>query len=425
MVTAMFVFGAAMVRTGMAEGIGGKLFRACARNERLLQAAILLVTTFFSMFINDTTVVLVFLPIIISLCKERNLSPSRYLLCVAYGSLLGGQWTLIGTRSNIVISDYLRQRRGTRIGFFDFTPVAAVVFAACAIYFLLWGRTRLPHNGEATSADEELGREYLTEVLVTPQSDTVGKTLDQLHWMQRADLTVMEVIRGDERMPARGWMKLQPGDVLIMQGPVPTIGELLKSPDFQLKEELKIDDQTLHSVDLVTVEALLGPNSNYIGNTLEQMDFSHEYGFTVMGISRHGRTIHERPMATPLEFGDSLLLLGHLSMVDRLKRNPNLILLGQRRFPAVGRRKAMITLSLLAGVVALAVTGRLNPAVSIPLAAMLAIAFGCVKVKDAYESVNWQAVVTVAGMIPFGLALEKTGAAVALAHRTVDALLWL
>jgi di/tricarboxylate transporter len=422
MVVSMFVFGAALVRTGAAEGIGGKLLRACAHNEMQLQAAVLVVTTVFSMFVNDTTVVLVFLPIITALCKERNLSPSRYLLCAAYGSLLGGQWTLIGTRSNVIISDFFRQHTGTGLGFFDFTPIAAVVFAASLAYFLLWGRRFLPRGAAAVSADEELGRQYLTEVLVSPKSATAGRTLDQLNLTRRADLSVVEIIRGNERMPARGWMKLQAGDVLILQGPVPTIGELLKSPDFQLKEELKLNDQTLHSVDLVTVEALLSPRSDYLGATLEQMDFSRDYGFTVMGISRHGETIHERPTATPLEFGDSLLLLGHLSMVDRLRRNPNLILLGQKPFPAVGKRKALVTILLLVGVVGLAVTGKLNPAISLPLAAMLAILTGCVKVRDAYDAVNWQAVVTVAGMIPFGLALEKTGAAGAIAHAAVTTL---
>src|SRR5205814_9224510 len=141
-----------------------------AGNEALLQAAILIVTTCFSMFINDTTVVLVFLPIIVSLCKERNLSPSRYLLCAAYGSLLGGQWTLIGTRSNIVISDFLRQRTGSGLGFFDLTTIAALVFGGCAIYFVLWGRRMLPHTTTEESAEKVLGREYLTEVLVTPQA---------------------------------------------------------------------------------------------------------------------------------------------------------------------------------------------------------------------------------------------------------------
>src|ERR1043166_995210 len=313
MVVAMFVFGAAIVRTGAAEFLGTSLFRACARHELLLQMAVLFVTTLVSMFINDTTVVLIFLPLIAGVCKERNLSPSRYLLLAAYGSLLGGQWTLIGTRSNIVVNDYLRQKTGEGFGFFGLTPIAAVVFAACALYFLLWGRKFLPKGETYQSEEDTLAREYLTEVLVTPQSATVGKTLDELHWTKRNDLSVIDVIRDKKRLRATDAIRLRAGDVLIMQGPIPTIGELLKSPDFKLKEEQKMDSQTLHSVDLVTVEAFLAPDSGYEGSTLEQMDFSREYGFTVMGISRHGKTIHERPTATPLEFGDSLLLLGHLS----------------------------------------------------------------------------------------------------------------
>ncbi len=422
MVAAMFVLGTAMVRTGAAERLGGKLFRACAHNELLLQVAVLTVTTLCSTVVNDTTVVLVFLPIVMALCKEQNLSPSRYLLCVAYGSLLGGQWTLIGTRSNIIISDYMRQRTDAGIGFFDFTLVAMVVFAAALVYFVLWGRRFLPKAGQVESAEETLAREYLTEVLVTPQSAIVGKSLDQLAWSRRSDLTVVALIRGQERIPAANWLKLLPGDVLIMQGPVPTIGDLLKSSDFQLKEEVKLDHQTLRSVDLVTVEALLAPHSDYLGNTLEQMDFSHEYGFTVMGISRHGRTIRERPMATPLQYGDSLLLLGHVARIERLERNLNLFLVGHRPFAGLGRKKAAMTLLLLLGVVVTAVTGILTPAISIPLAAMLALLLGCVKVKHAYTAVDWQAVVTVAGMIPFGLALEKTGAAAELAQATVRAL---
>jgi di/tricarboxylate transporter len=172
----------------------------------------------------------------------------------------------------------------------------------------------------------------------------------------------------------------------------------------------------------VTVEALLAPHSDYLGNTLEQMDFSREYGFTVMGISRHGRTIRERPMATPLQYGDSLLLLGHVARVERLDRNPNLFLVGHRPFPGLGTKKAAMILLLLLGVVVTAVTGVLPPAISMPLAAMLALLLRCIKVKDAYEVVDWQAVVTVAGMIPFGLALEKTGAAEALAQAIVGVL---
>jgi di/tricarboxylate transporter len=423
MVTAMFVFSASMVRTGAAEMIGGRLFRACAHHEILLQVAILSISAACAMFIHETTTVLVLMPIVLAVCKERHLSPSRYLLCAAYGAALGGQWTLIGTRSNIIVSDFLRQRTGQGIGFFDFTPVAAVVFVGCAIYFFLVGRRFLP-GAEAQSLEQELGKEYLTEVMVTPQSAIIGSRLDQLEWAKRQDITIVGVIREGERMPPNGWMKVHPGDALIMQGAVPTMSGLLKSPDFQLMEELKIGERTLRSLDLITVEALLSPNSRYTGRTLQNTNFGRDYGFSVLGISRHGQTIQERPSATRLEYGDSLLLLGHNSNLERLGRNPNLILLSQSPFPTMAKDKAVITMLLLLGIIVMAVTNILTPAISIPLAAMAALLLGCVKLSDTYKSVNWPAIATVGGMISLGLALEKTGAAGALAHAIVTGFQW-
>src|SRR5260370_18097320 len=117
--------------------IGGRLFRACAGDELLFQIAVLGLATVCSMFVNETTIVLVFMPVILGVCKERNLSPSRYLLCAAYGAALGGQWTLIGTRSNVIVSEFFPQQTGHPIGLFDFTPIAAPVFAPCPSYFSL------------------------------------------------------------------------------------------------------------------------------------------------------------------------------------------------------------------------------------------------------------------------------------------------
>ncbi|MBV8100677.1 MAG: SLC13 family permease [Verrucomicrobia bacterium] len=423
MVTAMFVFSAALVRTGAAEMIGGRLFRAASSNELLFQAAVFALATACSMFVNETTIVLVFMPVVLGVCKERNLSPSRYLLCAAYGAALGGQWTLIGTRSNIIISEFFRQRTGHPIGFFDFTPVAATVFVGCSIYFFLVARRFLPAP-DVQSLEQELGKEYLSEVMITPDSATVGLTLDQLEWAKRQDATIVGVIREGERMPPNGWMKLHAGDALIVQGAVPIIGSLLKSPDFTFVEEVKIGDKALRSLDLITVEALLSPNSRYTGRTMQETNFGRDYGFSVLGISRHGQTIQERPTATQLQYGDSLLLLGHNSNLERLERNPNLIVLSQRHFPNTGKKQAAITMLLLLGVILSAITGALTPALSIPIAAAAVLLFKCVKVTDTYKSVDWPAVATVGGMISFGFALEKTGAAAALAHAIVSNFQW-
>ena len=422
MVTSMFIFGAAMVRAGVAELMGLRFFKACAHNERLLQMAVLGVTTLTSMFINDTTVVVIFLPVLMAVCKEHNLSPSRYLLWAAYGSLLGGQWTLIGTRSNLVVSDFLRVETGRSFGFFDLTPIAVVIFLACALFLFLVGRKWLPSNPAPTEAEERLTREYLTEVMVTPASNIVGKTLKQITWARRNDVSLLEVIRGDERLPPSDWLRIQREDVLVVQGPVPIISQLVQSSDFALKQELHLDNRTLHSVDLAAVEALVGPRSDYVGRTLEEVDFRHDYGFTVLGMARHGEAVEGRPLATPVQFGDSLLLLGHMTGVPRLQRNQNLILLGQQTIHPVNRVKTLITLGLLLFIVTTAISGFVSPAISIPLVAMVAVLSKCIDLESAYDAVDWQAVFTTAGMIPFGLAMEKTGAVRDLSHWTVNSL---
>jgi di/tricarboxylate transporter len=415
MITAMFVVGGALVQTGAAEWGGARLFRATAAREWLLQLTVLTMTTLCSMFVNDTTTVLVFMPLILTICRERNLSPSRYLMFAAYGSLLGGQWTLIATRSNILISDFHRQYTGQGLGFFDFTPMAAGIFLVSALYLVTVGRRLLPASGQAEKADED--RAYLAEVVVTDISSSVGKKVEELAWSKRSDMSVVEVFRADQRIPR--WFRLEPGDVLIMEGPPQALRELFKTTDFQLKQEVKIAPKVLQSVDLVSVEALLAPNSRYQGRTLDQVDFNRFYRFTLMGISRDGETFRSRLSEIPLKYGDYLLLLGNVGDLPRLKSNANLILLGERSVPAIGRRKAVVTIMLLLGIILTAVTGVLAPPISIPLAAVLAILFGCINLQDAYSNIDWPTIITLGGMIPLGLALEKTGAAMALARLLV------
>jgi len=425
MVACMFVVGAAMVRTGAADLLGRRILNACASREIYLQVAVLCVTTLFSTVVNDTTTVLVWMPIVIAVCREHRLSPSRYLLLVAYGSLLGGQWTLIGTRSNVVISDYLRERSadGHGFGFFELTPVAVAVFAAALLYFLLVGRRFLPSARADTGlADEYQVKEYLTEVMITPSSATVGRTLDQVDILGRFNVTVLSIIRGNEKMPAEGWMHLEAGDVFVVQGEISKIAELLHSPDFTFKEELKVGERTLRSIDLTMVEALIAPNSSFERRTLEEIRFSHDYGLTVMGMSRLGHAIRGRPSAVPLQFGDSLLLVGHPQGIEKLRGNPDVIILENQPYPMVGRRLAIMTLGILALTVTSIAARFLDAAVAVAIAAALLVILKCVKLREAYESIEWSALVVVGGMIPFGIALEKTGSAQRLAEAVVGLL---
>ncbi len=151
MVASMFVLSAAMVRTGAAQLIGRRLLAAGSRSLLAHQLTVLAAVTVFSSVVNDTTTVLLWMPMVMAQCRARGQPPSRVLMLVAFASLLGGQWTLIGTRSNIVVSDYLRERTGEGLGFFSFTPIAVLVWVATLVWFVLAGR-RLLRGRQAIAA---------------------------------------------------------------------------------------------------------------------------------------------------------------------------------------------------------------------------------------------------------------------------------
>jgi di/tricarboxylate transporter len=415
MVAAMFVLSAAMVRTGAAELLGSRLLAAGAKTELGFQLTILGVITLFSAVLNDTTTVLVWMPLVMSVCRERGYPPARVLILLAYASLLGGQWTLIGTRSNVILSDYLQSRTGEGLDFFAFTPVAAAVWVACALWFLAFGRRLLPRGThQATLESRYEVAEFLTETMAQPGSELVGRTLAELD-LPGKNVTVLQVIRGKEFMPPSAWLRIQPNDVLVIQGRITAITDLLARPGLQVREELKVDDKTLRSADLRMVEAILPPDSELERRSLRDLDFHHVYGVSPLAISRAGRSLRERPLAEPLRAGDSLLLIGHEAEIQRLRRNRNLLLLESRPLPSVGRAPAFVVLALMAAMVVCCATGLLPPAVAIPAAAMAAVLTGCVGMRTAYESLDLQALVIVGAMIPFGDALVSTGTAQALA----------
>ncbi|RPJ44781.1 MAG: SLC13 family permease, partial [Candidatus Latescibacterota bacterium] len=423
MVASMFILSAAMVQTGGAQLIGGKVLALGGRSEMMLQVTVLLVVTAFSGFVNDTTTVIIWMPLVLEVCRQRGYSPSRVLMLLAYASLLGGQWTLIGTRSNLIISDYLRERTGEGLGFFLFTPTAAVIALVVTLFFVLVGRRLLPgRSAEPSLAERYEVTEYLTEVLATPGADMVGKTIDEIDFRGKHDVAVLEIVRGKEMIPASPWMKIFPNDVLIIQGRISEIAALLAQPGIAIREHLKVGDKTLKSVDLRMAEALIAPRSEYIGARLEDLDLDAQHGVSVLAVGRLGRPLEGSPTAQRLGFGDSLLLVGHDTDLERLRANPNLLLLESKPLPVKSRRKAFLTIGLLAFVAVSSAAKVLDPGFAIPLAAVIAILSGCIGMRLAYESLDLQALVVVGAMIPFGIALDQTGTARAVAENVAAAL---
>lgn len=417
MVASMFVLSAAMVRTGAAQLVGSRLLQVGSRTELSLQLTVLGVITLFSAVVNDTTTVLVWMPLAMAVCQQRGYAPGRVLILLAYASLLGGQWTLIGTRSNVILSDYLRARTGEGLGFFGFTPIAVAVWIACGLWFLLVGRRMLPaRQAEASLESRYEVTEFLTETMAQADSELIGKTLDELDLARKHEVTVLQVLRERVSLPPDGWLKIESGDVLVVQGRITRITELLTTAGLKVREEFRLDDKTLRSADLRMVEAILPPDSDFQGRSLRSLDFHREYGVSPLAIGRAGQSIVEAPLSEPLRVGDSLLLVGHEAELQRLRANPHLMLVESRDLPPVGRGKAIAVLALMSAMVLCCATGLLIPAVAIPVAALAAVLTGCVGMRGAYESMDLPALVIVGAMIPFGHALQTTGSAERLAE---------
>jgi di/tricarboxylate transporter len=416
MIAAMFVIAAAIVQTGAAEVLGMRLLRAAAGREWMLQLAVLLLATVTSMFINDTTVVLILLPLILSICKEFDLSPSRYLLFAAYGSLLGGQWTLIGTRSNIIVSDFLRQETGSGIGFFAFSSLGAPIFGLAALFLMLVGRKLLPSKA-ALRIQPPLTR-FLTEIVVPEGSDYIGASVRDIEIFGSGGFSVVAVLRDGQRYPTG--IDLRQGDLIVVRGTTDEIQSAVKSPDLEVREQGKLTPALLERADLVTAEVILPARSGFTGYSPRRLGLDRHYGLTVLGISHHGQPVEGGLMDTRLGIGDSLLVLGTSADVQRLEDDTTLIPLRPQAFPAIGKRKAWIIGTLLAGVIVASISGTLTPAIAMPLAAAGAVLLGCLTVRAAYEAIDWPTIVTLGAIIPFGLALQISGAAGDLAQLIVD-----
>jgi di/tricarboxylate transporter len=415
MVAAMFVLSAAMVKTGAARMLGDRLLRACAGSELRLQLAILAIVTLFSAVINDTTAVLIWMPMVLSICRERGYAPSRLLILLAFASLLGGQWTLIGTRSNIVISDYLTARTGEGLGFFEFTPAAAAVWAVCIAAFLLFGRRLLPRPLPADSpAAPHEAEEFLTEAVLEPESENVGRTLSELDLERRCGITILSVHRDGDYLTPEPHVRLEARDSLVMHGTISCIRRALDQPGLTVRTTMKMGDWSLDSLDLRMVEALIGRDSGLQGMKLEEADFHERFGVSVLAIGRSGRSVAKRGMSDALDAGDTLLFVGREADVVRLRRNRDLFLLESQPLPVLGRSKAFVTLALLLLMVLASATRLLSPSFAIPLVGFLAIVFGCISAREAYASLDLHALVVVGALIPFGFALEDTGTTLAI-----------
>lgn len=409
-IAAMFVLSAALMRSGLVAALGGKLTQLSKGSPLRFLALSLVAVCFMSAFINNTPVVVVFIPAVLTVCNRLGQSPSKFLMPISFASMLGGSATLIGTSSNILVSSMSADAGYGEIGMFEFTVLGAVIVVVGMLYLILFSHRFLPARTTiASTLSAEDVKEYITQVNIGPESHLIGMRLEETP-LANAGVRVAELIRGERIQRMEKDEVLEVGDTLLIRGDLNKILELERKHDISISTDSDARDAEVKRVEMTVFELMVAPDSPLIGRTAQEIRFRRDYGVSVFALQRRGRH-HQRDITDlELRMGDILLVRGTMEALAKLRGYREFILLEGVHDQVIERHKAPVALGTILAIVALAALGVFPISVLAIAGAAVLVMTKILTPRDAYRSIDWPVLVLIAGMIALGNAMGKTGA---------------
>ncbi len=480
-ITFLFVVGGAIWQTGLADQIGHRVLAIAGSDETRLLIVLMVAVAVLSGFMSNTGTVAVLLPAVAVMARQGQLSSSKLLIPLSYGSMLGGAATLIGTPPNLVVSGTLEAAGQEPFGFFGFLPFGAVVLVVGLVYMLTIGRRLLPGGAAGRSAgaagdDGDRGdddgdraedgadgsstpdlidryglRGRLHRLAVTTGSSLIGTTLGEARLFTEHGVVVLKVMRPPDVSSLRnsaqaraaslghnaqsGRFRMVPlvfrldlvvelDDVLIVEGEPEEVAAAAEAWGLRAVPAKPKDVKALSGREVGLAEVVLPPRSNVVGQTLAENRFDQKYNLRILALSRPGADELD-PRSEALRFGDTLLVQAPWADLEAMRRRKrDFVVLGEPEIErgAPRRDKAGRALVVLVAMVVLMVWG-IVPVVTVSLAAAMAmLALGCLSAQEAYRSIDWRSIVLIAGMLPMSTALQKVGLVDATADWLVETL---
>lgn len=422
MIAGLFVVSIALVNTGVASSVGRWLAVIAGGKEVTLLIAVMLASGIVSAFMSSTGTVAVMLPIVVAMAKRAKVSPSKLLIPLAFATLLGGMLTLIATPPNIVAAETLSSAGLPTFGFFSYTPVGIAFLLAGTVFMVVIGRKLLPADAPVSSAEDErlqlraIREQYgfgdrVTRLIVPADATFLGETLRSLRLPERFDVQVLAVKDGAEYGRAVADVRLVAGMELLLQGEPSDVQRFLQ--EYFVTEAASETDVALLPEHFAFGEMLIRPRSKWIGHTLAQLDFRKRFRALVLGIQRGQETLTHDLANVPLQFGDSLLVKVSPLALELLQQEQEHAIMSGDAFgelPAKAAHKAPWALAILGAMLVLMAFSIVPLAIAVLLAVLALAATRTVSLTEAYQSIHWQTVVLIAGVLPLATALEKTGA---------------
>jgi di/tricarboxylate transporter len=420
-VLAMFILSEGIRRTGVLRRLGNQIVKWAKGSFYKQYGALIGLSGTTAGLINNTPVVAMMIPMAVNLARKTKLSPSKLLMPISFASMLGGMLTLIGTSTSILASDVSARLLGHPFSMFEFTALGAIVLVTGWAYLMMVGHRLLP---ERIKPEEDLTEEfemsgYLTEVVVTEDSPLVGYTAREALEQLAIDVDVVQMIREGTAFPAPlGPKQFRPGDILMLRTTRPALMQIMEGQKLEPIAHNKITEKDLaiEEKDEALIEVVLLSDSPLVGETLQSITFAQRYDALVLALRRKGELLYERIDEEPLRGGDTLLVQAPVAAAKRFERSRTFVVVQPDDEPAFRRDKLPTAAGIVLGVVGLAALEVVPIMVSALGGIVAMVATGCVRPNEVYEAVDWSVIFLLAGLIPLGMAMERSGTAAYMAQ---------
>lgn len=409
-VASALLVSAAVAKSGVLEA-GLNRVGPYLRTTQSQVVVLVAVVTVLSAFVKNIGALAMMIPVAFQIARRTGTPPSSLLMPMAFGSLLGGIVTLIGTSPNIIVSRVRGEILGEPFRMFDFAPVG-IGIAVVGVLFLAFGYRLLPQGRRgAATLDEALDiKNYVTEARVTSGSDVVGRTVADLLKLANDEIKVAALIRNETRSSSPlPDATLHENDVLMLEGEPDALESAVARAGLKLSREHRRPETEEATDEIGVIEAVIGPNSFIAGLSAERAALYERFQVNLIAVSRSGQRFTERLRTIILRSGDVIVLQGNLKKLPDTLRELGCLPLAARDIRLGSARRSLIPILILGAAMMLVAINLVPVAIAFFGAAVLLVLFGSLSLREAYDTVEWPIIVMLGALIPVSEAVRTTG----------------
>ena len=442
-VACVLILSGALQSTGVVDSLSRMIIPKSAGATTTI-AALIGVAAVLSAFINNVGALALLMPVALQVADRLALPPGKILMPLAFGSILGGMTTLIGTPPNLIVSSFRTQASGASFSMFDFSPVGVPVALAGLVFLALVGWRLVPARARKGTDSFETGA-YLTEARVPDESKAAGMTLREIETaLKEADAQVVGLVRNELPIPAPSPRReVRAGDILIIEAEPDALAEALSSLQLTLEEDVKNPEQgadaasadqtpraegapdplaALHSGEVVLMELAVLPLADITGRSATDINLRNSFGINLLAIARQGARSMARLRSVPIMAGDVLLMQGTQDAISDFASRFGCVPLADRPLRIPDRTKAVFASGIMLAAVAGAALGLVPAAISFAAGAVAVVVTRVLPVRRLYDAIDWPVITLLAALIPVAGAMASTGAADLLASGLLNTL---